>query len=99
MTTPCQSDPLIAPRAVPHPGFRVALAQIPIEDGNLAQNIELAKAAAAEAKRQDVQFLNFPEASDWGWLYQHARRDAFPIPGVYTDFLADLARGHQIWIS
>jgi predicted amidohydrolase len=61
--------------------------------------MELVSVAAEEAERQNVQLLNFPEAADWGWLYQHARRDAFPIPGAYTDFLADLARRHQIWIS
>jgi len=93
MTTP------VANRHLFHPGLRVALAQIPIEDGNLARNMELARVVAAEAKRQNVQFLNFPEAADWGWLHQQARRDAFPIPGIYTDFLADLAQRYQIWIS
>jgi predicted amidohydrolase len=78
---------------------RVALAQIPVEDGNLAKNMELAAAAASEAKRRNVQLLNFPEAADRGWLYQQARRDALPIPGPYTEFLADLARRHQFWIS
>ena len=31
--------------------------------------------------------------------HQQARRDALPIPGKYTDFLAALARRHRIWIS
>jgi N-carbamoylputrescine amidase len=77
----------------------VALAQIPIEDGNLEQNMRLAADAARGAARQHVDFLNLPEAADWGWLYQQARRDALSIPGKYTDWLADLARQHHLWIS
>ncbi len=87
------------PRGHPHPGLRVALAQLPVEDGNLDQNMRLAEEAANQAARQKADFLNLPEAADWGWLYQQARRDALPIPGKYTDFLAALARRHQMWIS
>src|ERR1039458_6508709 len=73
------------PPGHPHPGLRVALAQLPIEDGNLEQNMHLAEEAARQAAEQKADFLNLPEAADWGWLYQHARRDALPIPGKYTD--------------
>jgi len=83
----------------PHAGLRVALAQLPIEDGNLEQNMRLAEEAAGEAAQQKVDFLNLPEAADWGWLYQQARRDALPVPGKYTDFLAALARRHRMWVS
>ncbi len=37
--------------------------------------------------------------ADFGWLYQQARRDAFPIPGKYTDFLSSLAKELKVWIS
>jgi predicted amidohydrolase len=83
----------------PHAGLRVALAQLPVEDGNLDHNMRLAEEAAGEAARQKVDLLNLPEAADWGWLYQLARRDALPIPGKYTYFLAGLARRHQMWVS
>lgn len=85
--------------ASPHPGLRVALAQLPIEDGNLQENMRLPEAAAQQAAQQKVDFLNLPEAADWGWLYQQARRDALPIPGKCTDFLAALAQKHKLWIS
>lgn len=85
--------------ASPHPGLRVALAQLPIEDGNLEENMRLAETAAQQAAQQKADILNLPEAADWGWLYQQARRDALPIPGKYTDFLGTLARQHQMWIS
>lgn len=86
------------PATHPHPGLRVALAQLPIEDGNLEKNMRLAEEAALKAARQKADFLSLPEAADWGWLYQQARRDALPIPGKYTDFLAGLARQHKMWI-
>jgi N-carbamoylputrescine amidase len=83
----------------PHRGLRVALAQIPVEDGNLEHNMRLAEDAAEAAARQKADLLNLPEAADWGWLYQQARRDALTIPGKYTDFLAGLAKRYQMWIS
>jgi predicted amidohydrolase len=92
-------QPADQPLARPHAGLRVALAQIPVEDGNLEQNIRLAEAAASQAASQKADLLSLPEAADWGWLYQQARRDALPIPGRYTDFLAGVAKRHQMWIS
>lgn len=80
-------------------GLRVALAQLPVEDGDLEQNMRLAEAAAGEAAQRHVDFLNFPEAADWGWLYQQARRDALPIPGKYTDLLCNLAGRYKFWIA
>jgi predicted amidohydrolase len=85
--------------ARPHGGLRVALAQIPVEDGNLEHNMRLAEEAACQAASQKVDLLSLPEAADWGWLYQQARRDALPIPGKYTAILADLAKRHRMWVS
>jgi len=90
---------VVPPPGHSHPGLRVALAQLPIKDGNLEQNLRLAEEAARTAGRQKAGLLNLPEAADWGWLYQQAWRDAFPIPGRYTDFLARLAKRHKLWIS
>jgi len=80
-------------------GLRVALAQLAIEEGNLERNLRLAEQAAWEAAGQRVDLLTFPEAADWGWLHQHARQDALPIPGSYTRFLAELAERYRMWIS
>jgi predicted amidohydrolase len=94
------AEPATVPSPVRHHGgVRVALAQIPVEDGNLEHNMRLAEAAAGEAARQKADLLTLPEAADWGWLYQQAGRDALPIPGKYTDFLAGLARRHRMWVS
>jgi predicted amidohydrolase len=61
--------------------------------------MELAAEAAARAARGQADFLCLPEAADFGWLHQHARRDALPIPGAFTDFLASLAAEHTMWVS
>ena len=92
-------QPAVGSAARSHGGLRVALAQIPVEDGNLENNMRLAEEAARRAAGEKADLLNLPEAADWGWLCQQARRDALTIPGKYTDFLAGLAKEHQIWIS
>jgi len=81
-----------------HPGLRVALAQIPLEDGDLARNMQIAGDAASDAALHKPDFLCLPEAADFGWLHQGARRDALPIPGTYTEFLARLAVRHRFWV-
>jgi N-carbamoylputrescine amidase len=98
LDSPAQTE-AIQKSSRPHVGLRVALAQIPVEDGDLDKNMRLAEEAAAQAARQKVDLLNLPEAADWGWLYQEARRDALPVPGKYTDFLAALAKRHHMWVS
>ena len=92
-------QPTAHPFARAHGGLRVALAQIPVEDGNLEHNMSLAEDAIHEAARHGADLLNLPEAADWGWLYQQARRDALPIPGKYTEFLAGLAKRYRMWVS
>jgi hypothetical protein len=94
-----QAKTIQEPLGRPHAGLHVALAQLPIEDGKLEQNMRLAEAAAWQAAEQKADFLNLPEAADWGWLYQQARRDAQPLPGKYTDCLAALAKRHKMWVS
>ncbi len=92
-----RQQPAMRP-AAHHPGLRVALAQIDLDDGNLMRNIEIASAAAQEAAKHKPDVLCFPEAIDYGWLHQQGRRDALPIPGKYTDSLSVLARTHKMWI-
>jgi len=85
--------------AVPHPGLRAAMAQLRVEDGDVTGNMRRAEEAVREAAAKGADLICIPEAADYGWLYQQARRDAFPIPGPYTDFLSELARELGVWIS
>lgn len=91
----------LAPSAVcasGNPGLRVAMAQIPLEDGDLARNMGLAREAIAHAAEKRADLVCLPEAADLGWLWQQSRRDALPIPGRYTRFLSDLAVKHRVWV-
>lgn len=87
------------PTPPPRRGLKVALAQIAVEDGEIAINMRLAEEAAREAASRNADMLCLPEAADWGWLHQESRRDAFPIPGKYTDCLTGLATRHRMWIA
>lgn len=85
--------------AATHPGLRVAMAQLRVEDGDLLGNMQRAEKAVREAADKGARLICIPEAADYGWLYQQARHDAFPIPGPYTKFLSKLARELNVWIS
>jgi len=82
-----------------HPGLRVAMAQIDIIDGNLQENMWRAEDLIRKAAGYQADMVCLPEAADLGWMYQDARRNACPIPGIYTDFLSSLAGELRIWIS
>lgn len=79
--------------------LRAALAQFPLDEGNLSHNMELAAADAAHAASHGADLFCLPEASDFGWLHQAAREDALPAPGKFTEFLAGLAVRHRMWVS
>ena len=85
--------------ASPHPGLKVAMCQIPAEDGDLKGNMKLAEDAILTSLKHKPDLICLPEAVDWGWLWQDARKDALPIPGPYTDMLTRLAKEHKVWIS
>jgi predicted amidohydrolase len=85
-------------KAPGHPGVRLALAQLALEDGDLARNMGLAEEAAREAAIHKPDVLCLPEAADFGWLHQEARRDALTVPGKYTEFLAGLAVRRGVWV-
>lgn len=74
------------------------MVQLDVVDGGLAENMKRAENGVKEAAERKADLVCLPEAADWGWLYQQSRRNALPIPGVYTDFLSALASELGIWI-
>jgi predicted amidohydrolase len=82
-----------------HPGLRVAMVQLDVVDGALAENMKRARKGIERAARMKADLICLPEAADFGWLCQQAREVALPIPGSYTDLLCKLARRHGVWIS
>ena len=85
-------------RSSPHPGLRIALAQLALEDGDLAHNMELAEHGQRGSTATGRIFFCLPEAADFCAGSTRRRDDALPLPDR-TDFLASLARRHGIWIS
>lgn len=90
--------PVAASCAPSHPAVKVAMVQMEIGDGELAVNMQRAEQGIRWAAAKGADLVCLPEAADFGWLYQQARRDAFPIPGTYTQFLSGLARECGVWI-
>ncbi|MGQ9455650.1 MAG: carbon-nitrogen hydrolase family protein [Armatimonadota bacterium] len=87
-----------APETSEQHSLRVAMCQFEIVDGNIAENMRRAEEYIRKAARNYAKLICLPEAADWGWLYEHARRDAFPIPGAYTDMLSRLAKELKVYI-
>jgi len=70
-----------------------------VVDEDASENMKRTEKAIRKAAKQEVDMICLPEAVDFGWLYKHARRDAFTIPGKYTDLLSGLAKKFNVWIS
>ena len=81
-----------------HASLRIAMCQTEIVDGDLAENMRRAESAIREAAKQRADLACLPEAADWGWLYEHARHNAFPVPGKYTNYLSKIAAELKIWV-
>jgi predicted amidohydrolase len=74
----------------------VAMVQLPTtEVGNFAQM----KIYAQQAKNNGAQLIIFPEGSVFGWLNPAVFTQAAPIPGVYSDQFAAIAKSVNIWVA
>ncbi len=78
---------------------RVAVVQMDVADGNPEVNMTRAEKSIREAAALNADLICLPEAVDFGWLYQNARRDAFTVPGRYSDFICNLASELKVWIA
>lgn len=79
--------------------LRVAVVQMDVVDGNIMANMNSAEKSIREAAVMNADLVCLPEAVDFGWLYQGARRDACTIPGKYSDFICRLASELNVWIA
>ena len=95
---PAQLVLAVAAGVASHPGLRVAMIQMDVVDGDLAENMRRAEKRIRESAEKKADLVCLPEAVDFGWLYQKAREDALTIPGTYTGFLSKLAKELKIWI-
>ena len=86
------------PARPPKTGVRVGMAQILVRTGAAAENLARAEAAIARAKSLGCDFVVLPECLDLGWTNPAARQLATPIPGPFSDRLAEAACHHAIHV-
>ena len=79
--------------------FTLALAQIRVEQGRMAENLGRAEARIAEAAATGADVVLLPEALDVGWL-SAAGKGPGAIPGGQAcRRLAEAARRHRVFVA
>lgn len=79
--------------------FTLALAQMQVEGGARATNLDRAVSRIAEAAGKGAQVVVLPETLDLGWTHPSATTSAEPVPdGASCRRLRDAARQHGIWV-
>lgn len=76
----------------------VCLGQIKVTFSDVEGNLNRAIEAINEAARLGCRIIVLPETLDVGWLNPDARELAKPIPGPYSDALANAARANGIYV-
>lgn len=79
--------------------YRVGMAQIRVEGGRPAANLERAEAAVTEAACAGCRLAVLPECLDLGWTHPSARDEAQPIPGPNSDRLARMAQAEGLFVA
>jgi predicted amidohydrolase len=80
-------------------GYFAGLAQILVEGGCPAANLDRAVDAIRLAAAGDCRLVVLPECLDLGWTHPSARDLAQPIPGPHVDRLALAAREGGIYVA
>lgn len=76
----------------------IGIAQMLVSAGKPDENIERAGSMIAEAARAGCDIAVLPECLDLGWTYPEAARMAEPIPGTYSDKIAEYAEKNAIYV-
>jgi len=79
--------------------YFAGLAQILVEGGRPAANLDRAVDAIRQAAALDCRLVVLPECLDLGWTDPSARELAQPIPGPHVDRLARAAREGGIYVA
>jgi predicted amidohydrolase len=79
--------------------FRLALAQMYVEPGELQKNLDHAGDLISEAAREGADVVLLPEVLDVGWTHPSARQFADSVPGgVACSALCKAARGNNVYL-
>lgn len=76
--------------------FKVALGQIDIKLGDREANLKRAAEVAAEAAKQEADFICLPELFPTGWAPKQLANLAEPIPGYIADKLSKIAEENNM---
>ena len=74
------------------------MAQILVEGGRPEANVDRAVGRIQEAAARKCRLVVLPECMDLGWTDPSARTLAQPIPGPYSDRLAQAARDAEVFV-
>jgi predicted amidohydrolase len=77
-------------------GFKAAMCQIFIVDGDRGGNFLRIENAVIEAKNKGAGLICLPQATMLGWLNPDAHNRARPIPGPDSDRLCELAKKYNV---
>lgn len=86
------------PPPMPGHGLRVAMGQILVEFGEPQRNLARATDAIRQASQLGCRLVVLPECLDLGWTYPLAREASQPIPGPWSDALAEAAARFRIYV-
>ncbi len=79
--------------------FKLALAQMRVDGGCKATNVQRALTRIAAAAKEGAHLVLLPEAFDLGWTHPAAAADAEPIPeGSVCEQLGEAARQHSLYV-
>ncbi len=78
--------------------FKLGMAQMRVDGGQIADNLLRAKGFITEAAARGCQIVVLPECLDVGWTHPVARDLAEPIPGKTSDALCRAARKANIHV-
>ncbi len=87
----------ILPDSAPLLTYKVGMGQILVEGGAVEANLKRATAMIGRAAASGCRIVVLPECLDCGWTYPGAAGLAAPIPGKYSNVLAEAAKKHGIY--
>src|SRR5262249_60415688 len=84
---------------MPPSAFRLDMAQILVEGGKPAANLDRAVSAIRRAGELGCRVVVLPECLDIGWTHPSTRDFAQPIPGPHFAWLAQAAKDANVYVS
>src|SRR5687767_11274130 len=79
--------------------FRLAMAQMHVEPGDVEANLSRAEQMIERAARERCEVIVLPECMDVGWLDERVSQLADEIPGPRTARLARAAERHRLFVA